>query len=470
MTLSEVDRSPFLWSRSLFLLSLLSLLVGMAGCVSKQPHVALPQDMPVLWDYEQEQELPVTSGKILDLLDDSTIEALAREALQNNPDLGVTSDRLMAQAALLGVSRARLWPSIDINFSANRGNQSLDATGSHMSSSVQRASIGLRWEIDIWGKIRDEYNARGVALDKQSLEYSAARDSLLARTIQAWIRTVSLANSIQISEQRVKNLEKIQERVLFRYRDGIGKIDELSTASTRILKAKANKVELVEKRTQSIRELEVLVGRYPENLLAPDKKYPKLELPKLFKPSEVLVNRPDVRAAIEGVRAATLQQRAAEKSYLPSFVFTGNLFTENISLPELVNGTLLWEMILSASQPVFNAGRIRSEVEARKWEHSASLKKMKATILNAVGEVKKYWGREQMLASKEVLLEAALLEATKSYAYFEKRYLGGLDSIINMLNAKEEQIGIQAQINELQATKLVNRIDLALALGFGERT
>lgn len=468
MKLSEVEHTPFPWSRLLFLLLILFTLAGGVGCAGKQPQVSLPQDIPALWGVADDDEFPVTTREILDLLGDPKVEALAREALKNNPNLGVTSDRLMAQAALLGVSKARLWPSIDVDFSTNRGNQGLDSTGDHKSSSVHSAGIGLSWEVDIWGKIRDEYNAGSIVLDIQRLEYSAARDSLISRTIQAWIRTVSLANSIKISEERVRNLEKIQERILFRYRDGIGRIDELSTANTRIFRAKANKTDLIEAHTQSIREVELLLGRYPENLLAADTQYPGLKLPKLFKPGEVLINRPDVRVAIEQVRAAALRHTAAEKKYLPSFVVTGKLFKEDISLPELVNGALLWNMILSASQPIFNAGRISNEIEARKWEHSASYKKLKVTILSAVGEVKKYWGKEQMLEQKEALLKLALLEATKSYAYFEKRYLGGLDSIINMLNAKEEQIAIQAQINELQAARLINRIDLALALGLGE--
>lgn len=201
---------------------------------------------------------------------------------------------------------------------------------------------------------------------------------MIARTIQAWVRAVSLKNSIQISEERIINLEKIQERILFRYSDGIGSIDALSTAKTRILGAKADISELLEAHAQSVRELEMLLGRYPANLLTPGRKYPVLKIPAIFKPGEVLTNRPDIQAALQQVRAAELQQSASEKNYLPSLLVSGKLFKENLELSDLMNGKLLWDMILSAAQPIFNAGRISKEIEADRWEHSAAVKDLKA--------------------------------------------------------------------------------------------
>ena len=447
----------------------LSVLLIISGCTAKQNQVMLPSDVPAEWNIVENAETPVISRNILDLLNDPQVEALIQEALENNPDLGATSDRLLAQASLLGVSEARLWPSINLDLSTNRGNQGINSSGERNSASLSRVGIGLSWELDLWGRIRDEHNSQRVSLEIQRLEYSAARDSLVSRTIQSWIRAVSLARSIEISQERVANLEEIQERILSRYRDGIGSIDELSTANTRIYRAKADMSELVETLIQSVRELELLLGRYPENYIIPGTQYPELRLPAVFKPGEVLINRPDVYMALEQIRSAGLQLSVAEKAYLPSFMVTGKLFKENVSLTDIMSGTLLWDMMLTASQPVFSAGKIKSEIEAREWESSAAVKQLKTVVIRATGEVKKYWGLEQMLGQKESLLKSAGLEATKSYEYFEKRYLDGLDPIVNMLNSKEEQITIQAQINELQAARLINRIDLALALGLGER-
>lgn len=440
----------------------------LTGCVGQQSQVKLPQDIPATWNFADKSEAPVISVRILDLLNDPRVTALAEEALGSNPDLGAASDRLLAKASLLGVSGSRLWPEINLDLSSNRGNQTLNSVGENSSESLHRVGVGISWELDLWGRIRDEHNANHTSFKIQHWEYSAARDSLISRTIQSWVRAVSLARSIEISRERIGNLVKIQERILSRYRDGIGSIDELSTANTRIYSAKADMSELVEEHAQSVRALELLLGRYPENLLIPGGQYPELRLPAILKPGEVLVNRPDVHIAMDQVRVAELQQSAAEKSYLPSLLVTGKLFKEDVRLSDITSGTLLWDMILAASQPVFNAGRIRSEIEARKWEHGAAVMELKSVVLRATGEVKKYWGLEQMLKKKEALLQLAVLEATKSYSYFEKRYLDGLDPIVNMLNAKEEQLTIQGQINELQAAKLINRIDLALALGLGE--
>ncbi len=450
-----------------FLICLFTLSV-ISGCAGTSSPVELPEDIPIAWSFTAKVEPSGISGRILDLLDDQQITALAEEALNNNPDLAAAGNQLLARTSLLGVSGARLWPSINLDVATGRGNQELNSAGEHSSESSYSAGLGISWELDVWGRIRDQHNANHTTLLIQRREYLAARDSLIARTIQSWVHSVSLARSVKISEERVTNLEKIQERILSRYRDGIGSIDELSTANTRLYSAKADLSELIEVHAQSVREVEILLGRYPENTILLDDKYPNLRLPSIFKPEEVLVNRPDIQVAFDQVRAAQFQQNAAGKGYLPSLVFTGKLFKEDVNLSDILNGSMLWDIVLAASQPVFNAGRVRSEVEASKWEHSAAIQDLKEVVLKATGEVKKYWGVEQMLGRKESFLQLAVLEATKSYDYFEKRYLDGLDPIINMLNAKEEQMTLQAQINELQAARLINRIDLALALGLGE--
>ncbi len=447
---------------------LLCILAISGGCAGKIPVTSLPDDIPVTWDGSTDEPFSPQTRKLLDLIDDPVVSALAREALNNNPDLRVTSDRLLAQAALLGVTGSQLWPSIDLGLTAGRGNGGVDSTGKHTSDSNHQVTGSLNWELDVWGKIRDGYRGEQASLAVSRLNYEAARNSLIGRTIQSWVRTVSLANSIRITDERINNLVEIQQRILFRYRDGIGSIDELSTANTRIFRAKADKEEIMESHAQAIRELELLLGRYPDNLLTPGSTYPHIDIPQRYRPGEVLVHRPDVQAALERTQAAAFQLSSAQKAYLPSFVLTGKLFKADTNISDLLNGTLLWDMLISASQPLFNGGRIKSEIDARSWEQQATLKEMRTVVLNAVSEVKRYWGIEQMLGNRETLLESAESESLRSYEYFEKRYLEGLDPISNMLNAKEEQISIQAQINELKAARLINRIDLALALGLGE--
>lgn len=461
--MNTVTNSAGRYAAILLMLCITSLL---GGCAAKQAEVMLPEDIPVSWGTEK-QEVPPTSIRILELVGDERVTALVRDALANNPDIGASEDRLMAQAALLGVSRSQLWPALNLGVTSSRM-KSAYAGGTSSTNSSHQTNIGLSWELDVWGKIRDKYEGERAALQISRHDYEAARDSLAARTVQAWVRAVSLANSIRIADDRISNLEMIQKRVLSRYRDGLGSIDELSTANTRIFSAKAARTDTVEVYAQSVRELEILLGRYPGNLLMPGTGYPQLEVPTLFQPGEVLAGRPDVQKAMEQVRASALKLSAAEKQYLPSFVLTGKLFSEKTSFSDLLSGAILWDMILSASQPVFDSGRIKSEVEAGKWEQKASVKELRSVVLKATGEVRQYWGVEQMLGKKEELLQAAGTEAGRSYDYFEKRYLEGLDPISNMLNAKEEQISIQSQINELQAARLSNRIDLALALGLGE--
>lgn len=107
------------------------LITFITGCADKTSQVKLPQDVPVKWDFSVNDETTLSTNKLLDLLDDPAITKLAQEAMRNNPDIGATSDRLLAQAALLGVSKSRLWPSIDLDLTTGRGNRTPDSEGEH---------------------------------------------------------------------------------------------------------------------------------------------------------------------------------------------------------------------------------------------------------------------------------------------------------------------------------------------------
>lgn len=443
--------------------------IFLSGCTTTIPNVHLPEDTPSTWNFADKSNSLPTSSKLLDLLNDQAVSDFATEVLSNNPELEAAGARLMAQSSNFKSSTSRLWPSVELSSGFERNNRELNLmSGNHKTESSYNVGVGLSWELDVWGRIRQEQGADKLRLAIAAWEYRAARDSMLTRAIQTWIRAIGLAQSKAIAQQRIDNLQKIETRIVSRYRDGLGDIDELSTARSRLYLAKNEYEQASEEHRQVLQDLELLQGKFPEDLLDPGLQFPDLVIPDVFEPEEVLMHRPDVRMAVAQVRAATLDIQAAQKAYLPSFQFTGNLLKESTSIADLLDGTILWQLITSAVQPLFTAGRIHNEIEVKKWQRQASVKKLRGVILTTVGEVRKYWHIEQSLNQQRKLLEAAAAEAAISYTYFLNRYQQGLDPVINMLNAKEEQIAIDIQQNELHSAQLINRIDLALSMGFGE--
>lgn len=446
-------------------------LVLLSGCalMRDQPDTQLPNDLPTTWTADVEiGELPIAT-RLLDLIDEERLRELVQEAQENNPDLKATALRLRAAGYLLSESRSRLLPKINAGFSKGRSNQTLDTnTGKQTAADSHRLFAGVSWEIDIWGRLADEYAASKYAVLAQEYDYRYARDALAVRVIQAWIEQVAIRRSLAVEAERVRVLQRIETVLVERYKDGIGNLDELSTARSRTEIAKADLSSQNTAWLRAIRKLEVLLGRYPRGELLAGGNLPAVSPPPVGLPAAALLNRPDIQAALARVESARSLSRSAQKAILPDFRLSGQLFREAARLGDIGSSTTYWSVLGSLFQPLFEGGRIINESRARRTEAEASLMELHEVVLLALKEVEDAFDREHGLAAQAHALQAAAQESKKSSRYFEERYRQGLDTIQSLLIAKEQEMSVRIRLNEVLAERLSNRIDLALGLGIGE--
>jgi outer membrane protein TolC len=177
--------------------------------------------------------------------------------------------------------------------------------------------------------------------------------------------------------------------------------------------------------------------------------------------------RPDVRSAMNRLIAARRLSRAADKAKLPQLTLTGELFRSAACLGDMGSATTYWGFLGSLFQPLFAGGRIVNEARATQVETEAALMDLRSVVLRALKEVEDALDREHELAGQIMALERAVRESATSSHYFAHRYRQGLDTIQNLLLAKEQEMSVKLRLNEVAAQRLSNRIDLALALGVG---
>lgn len=465
-------KKPHLGKAKCFMLSACVLcLVLLSGCalMSDKPDVRLSNDLPTTWAADVEiGELPIAAS-LLDLIDEEHLRELVQEAQENNPDLKATALRLRAAGYMLSEPRSRLLPKVNAGFSKERSNQRVDAkTGKQTTADSHRLSLGVSWEIDIWGRLADEYAASKYAVLAQEHDYQYARDALAVRVIQAWIEQVAIQRSLAIETERVGVLQRIETVLVERFKDGIGSLDELSTARSRTEIAKADLSAQKTAWLRAVRKLEVLLGRYPRGELLAGRNLPSVALPPVDVPAAALLNRPDIQAALARVESARSISRSARKAILPELRLSGQLFKEAVRLGDIGGSTTYWSILGSLFQPLFEGGRIINESRARRTEAKASLMELHKTVLQALKEVEDGFDREHGLAAQAHALEVAVQESKKSSRYFEERYRQGLDTIQSLLIAKEQEMSVRIRLNEVLAERLSNRIDLALGLGIGE--
>lgn len=453
---------------------LLLLITGLclSGCalLKQTPAVVMPHDLPSTWSSAADTRLdalPITAG-LLDLIHEPRLNCLVAEALAGNPDLGVTALRLRAAVYTLTGSRARLVPQVNGQYSLTRHNQGVDpSSGKRKTVDSQRIGLNLSWEIDIWGRLADEAAATRQAYRAQALDYQQARDALAARVIQAWIEQVSVCSAIRIEEERLAVLRDIENLLMDSYREGICSLDELASAKARSAVARADLSARQSARQGSIRHLEVLMGRYPRGELLASARMPVIGKPRLDLPAAILLERPDIQSAWAAAQAAHHLADAGKKARLPNLTLSADLFKTSPRLDNIGGATSQWNLLGSVLQPIFDGGRLKSESWARRTEAQAALLALQQRVLKALEEVEGALTLERELAIQAEALGEAVTASAQSSHYYGRRYRQGLDNLQSLLIAREQEVFVKLRRSEVTARRLLNRVDLALALGVG---
>jgi len=438
-------------------LSLLTIALLFSGCVASQKVVKQHPFLKL-----EKKDIEITSS-ILKMIKDPVAESLVTEALENNNNLKSSAMRLKSSKLLLAESRADMSPEVKAGYSFSRDNQSLVG---RKEGSNHKVSLSVSWEIDIWGRLADMSDSERQRHRALELDYTKAVDSLGARVIQSYIYIKSSRMKIEELESRVDLAKSIKISVIGSYRAGFGSLADISSAKRDVQLAMVSLEEEKSTFKDRVRELEVLMGRRPEGIL-------KFEggIPEVSPPSSVdavlLSNRPDVSAAFKRYESAVLSSSASDKARLPNIIISADIFRDNRFLGKLGASDNSWGVLGNLLYPLFDRGRLKARSEASRKEAEAAYYDMAETVLQALKEAEKTFSVEDKLKNQMFHLGSAMKSAKKSTIYYKKRYMEGLENLITLQNAKDQQSDTAISIIDNRTERVINRIDMALALGVG---
>ena len=255
----------------------------------------------------------------LDTFSDARLEELVAEAIQYNGDLRAAAARAEQAAAYVRAAGGQLWPAVT---ALGRGGGEMSGDDSGLEGWLVSAS----WELDLWGRVR--YSKRSAEEQYASTEadFRFARQSLAALVAKSWFLATEARLQEQFLTSAVDAAAKLLELAEQRLRVGIG--NELDVASARVTlqtyRDSLRQVQLAKE--QSLRALELLIGRYPAAEIVVPTVFADLasEVPAGL-PSELLERRPDIIAAEKRVAAAFSRVKEAQAARLPSISITGGV-------------------------------------------------------------------------------------------------------------------------------------------------
>lgn len=405
---------------------------------------------------------------------DEDLEGLVEEALEKNNDLRAAAASVEAALAQVRIAGAARRPQASAGFDAATRRQifvglPIPGLEEPLKADSEAFALGLAvsWEMDLWGRMRAGKKAAVEDAAAVRADYDAARLSIAAQTARAWFTLLEAQRQLELSEKTVESRRTTTEGVTIRFQRGVG-----SSLDVRLARAsEANAQSVLELRQRQLdasrRALEILLGRYPAGELEAGAALPEVppELPAVL-PAELVTRRPDLRAAERRLEAAGWRVREARRSLYPRLSFSASAGTTSDTVTDLLDGDFsVWNLAGNLLHPLFSGGRLRAAVDFAEAESERVLAGYVQRVLVAFAEVETALAAEATLAAEEAALQTGANESAAAVELAQKRYLKGVGDYLNVLESQRQAFEAESRLLAVRAERLVNRLDLVVALG-----
>ena len=460
--------------------SLLSLaLLTLVGCSVSAPESRMGEvrnDVPQRWAASAEAKAGIDTEWV-SRIGGSRASSLVDTALASNPDMQIAAERVNRALAAAKTAGAAIKPQVSAGLNGTRTKQifvGFPFGSGGVPSSISEnygANLSVSWEPDIWGFKRAGQAALIADAQAEANALRASRASLAAQVMRAWLALAEANEQIglaQGSDDLLKTtLEIVRERFMNALSDEGGSAAQVRLAESEIATNQALIAQEKGNREQAIRQLEVLMGRYPAGAIqSADQLPPVPPMPPAGLPSELLLRRPDILEAERRFASAGSLLKQGKLAFYPSLTLTGRGGTTTDSLRKIFNSDFgVWSLASAVSQPIWAGGALWSEYDRLKSDDRSSLARLQKTVLRAFGEVENALVAERFLAERETAIAKALKSATEATQAANDNYSGGTGDALTLITAQSNQIKLAAQLVTLHRLRLDNRITLHLALG-----
>ena len=385
-----------------------------------------------------------------------------------NPDLAITAERVVQAALTLDSAGANLLPGVDLSAGTGRTHSDPPNAGrSHTDRSS--LSLGVSWEIDLWGRLAAGRDAAAASFAASRFDYDAARLTLDASIASAWFQTLALEQRLAIARNSLSIAERLYDLVQVRYENGAASALDVSRQRTTVLSQRATITPLEVQLRQARSALALLVGEQPQRFLSPASDLAALAVPHVTPglPSELLVRRPDIAATEARLAAADADVAAARAALLPSIRLTGSAGVASSALWSLADATQSLAIAGSLAQTVFDGGRLRNQVSSARSRQRELIAGYQGDVLTALKEVEDALGNVVQSTEQENAQRQIRDEAERSLRLSELRYREGADELTETLDAQRTLFQAEDQLAQQRLARLDSAVTLYKVLGGG---
>jgi NodT family efflux transporter outer membrane factor (OMF) lipoprotein len=406
---------------------------------------------------------------------DEQLNLLEPQVAANNQDLKVADARFREARALIRFYHASLYPTISAAPFAGGLRESTYRPYFSVSSALGKAvgdillPVDMNYEIDVWGRVRRTVSAareeaQASAGDRQavmlSLQAELAVDYFEARTADAQEKLLN---------DTVKNYEEAYRITNNRFEGGVSPKSDVDQALTQLEAARVQARDITLQRAQFEHAIAVLLGQPPATFTLPNDPLaarPPIVPPGL--PSELLERRPDIAAAERRVAEANDRIGIARAAFYPTISLSGTVGVEATSFANLFNpASLVWSLGPTLSQTIFDAGRRAAVSEQANASYDETVANYRQTTLTAFQQVEDNLVALRVLQQEADHQHQATLAAQSAEQIFNNRYVGGLDTYLQVVTAQTTALSNERNDIDIMRRQMDASVLLIKALGGG---
>lgn len=443
-----------------------------------RPAIQVPETFRAPEPLSPDKAESLAELKWFEVFQDDKLQGLIRAALAQNYDLQSAVANVEAARANLGITRSNQLPNVNASGNLELTRLSRDGSLPLPASFVPtqnrnwgEASLGLlSFEVDIWGRLRRATEAARANLLSADENRKAVITTLVSDVATDYFTLRELDAEIDISQRTLSSRRESLDLIKSRQGGGIATLLDRRQGEQLVYTASETIPTLQQQIEQTENRISLLLARNPgtiergrsltEQALTP-------EVPTGL-PSALLERRPDIRAAEQNLIAANANIGVAKAAYFPQISLSGFLGGQSTQLASLFNGPhSAWGFVPQVTQPIFTAGRLKSTVHLAEAQQQGALIAYEKTIQTAFSEVSNALIAHQRVKESRIEQEA-LVEALRDrtrLAYL--RYQGGVDTLLNALDADRDLFQAQLTLSQIQLNELLSVVDLYKSLGGG---
>lgn len=464
-----------------------SIIFILASCITpkglQKVEVKLPPASYIGWH----DSLSFAEINWREIFTDPNLKALIDSALKNNQELNILLQEIKIANNEVRTRKGEYLPIVEFGaaagvdkvgrytrFGALESNNEIK-TGEEFPEPLTDFMFGAyaSWELDVWKKLR---NAKKAAV----MEYLASIEgknfmitNLISEISSAYYELLALDNQYEILEQYINIQNQALEVV--RMQKAAAKVTELAVKKfeAEVLKNKSLLFEVRQKRVEAENKINILVGRYPQKVIRNSGNFININPIALLNgvPSQLLMNRPDIRQAEMELAAAKLNVKVARANFYPSLRITADIGYQAFKTEYLIASpaSMLYNLAGDLVAPLISRNAIKAEYYNANAKQVQKVLTYEQTIITAYTEVLNLLNNIENVNNSYNLKSKEVEALTKSIAIANKLFQSARADYMEVLLTQRDALEAKIDLVEAKTEQLITSVKMYQALGGGWR-